>query len=209
MENIPVIDLQAFRDGGLQAIHQEALVEACEDHGFFLLTNHGCDTQIAQVFAAAAEFFALPRDQKTAVYRDAENPLGYYDRELTKQRRDQKEVFDFKAGGHISRNPLRHTRWPDHPENFRPALTDFFTAFTDLSEATMRMVLAGLGLPERAVATTMDQGFGAAHTSAARLNFYPAKDPVPAQERRIRYSIRGYGASSPYRPRCHYPSAAR
>ena len=26
-------------------------------------------------------------------------------------------------------------------------------------------------------------GFGAAHTSAARLNFYPAKDPVPAQER--------------------------
>ena len=54
MENIPVIDLQAFRDGGLQAIHQEALVEACEDHGLFLLTNHGCDTQIAQVFAAAA-----------------------------------------------------------------------------------------------------------------------------------------------------------
>ena len=50
MENIPVIDLQAFRDGGLQAIHQEALVEACEDHGFFLLTNHGCDAQIAAVF---------------------------------------------------------------------------------------------------------------------------------------------------------------
>ena len=35
----------------------------------------------------------------------------------------------------------------------------------------MRMVLAGLGLPESAVEATMDQGFGAAHTSAARLNF--------------------------------------
>ena len=116
MQNIPVIDLQAFREGGLPAIDQDALVEACEDHGFFLLTNHGCDAQISRVFEAAAEFFAMPREQKTAVYRDAENPLGYYDRELTKQRRDQKEVFDFKAGGHISRNPIRHTRWPDQPE---------------------------------------------------------------------------------------------
>ncbi|MBV26964.1 MAG: hypothetical protein CMQ13_02745 [Gammaproteobacteria bacterium] len=183
MQNIPVIDFQAFSHGGLAAIDQAALVEACEDHGFFLLTNHGCDRQIAQVFAAAAEFFALPRERKTAVYRDAENPLGYYDRELTKQRRDQKEVFDFKAGGHISKNPLRHARWPAQPEAFRPALTGFFAAFTDLSEATMRMVLAGLGLPAEAVESTMAKGFGVAHTSAARLNFYPAKDPVPADER--------------------------
>lgn len=183
MQSIPVVDLQAFKQGGLAAIDQAALVEACEDHGFFLLANHGCDAEIAQVFAAAAKFFALPRAAKTAVYRDAENPLGYYDRELTKQRRDQKEVFDFKAGGHISRNPRRHTRWPAEPTNFRGALTDFFTGFTELSEITMRMVLLGLGLPEDAVETTMGQGFGPAHTSAARLNFYPAQDPVPAQER--------------------------
>ena len=120
MQNIPVVDLQAFRESGLAAIDQLALVEACEDHGFFLLVNHGCDTQVQNVFAAAADFFAMPREQKVAVYRDAENPLGYYDRELTKQRRDQKEVFDFKAGGHISRNPLRHTRWPERPNHFRP-----------------------------------------------------------------------------------------
>lgn len=183
MQNIPVVDLQAFREGGLAAIDQLALVEACEDHGFFLLINHGCDTQVQNVFAAAADFFAMPREQKVAVYRDAENPLGYYDRELTKQRRDQKEVFDFKAGGHISRNPLRHTRWPDRPYHFRPALTEFFTVFTELSETTMCMVLGGLGLPFEAVENTMARGFGPAHTSAARLNFYPAQDPVPAAER--------------------------
>ena len=54
MQNIPVIDLQAFREGGLPAIDQDALVEACEDHGFFLLTNHGCDAQFSGVFEAAA-----------------------------------------------------------------------------------------------------------------------------------------------------------
>ena len=99
MENIPVIDLQSFRDGGLHAIDREALVEACEDHGFFLLTNHGCDAQISAVFEAAADFFALPREQKTAVYRDAENPLGYYDRELTKQRGIRKKYSTSKPVG--------------------------------------------------------------------------------------------------------------
>lgn len=183
MQSIPVIDYQAFQTGGLAAIDQAALVAACEDHGFFLLSNHGCDEEVATVFSAAQDFFALPREQKVAVYRDAENPLGYYDRELTKQRRDQKEVFDFKAGGHISRNPLRHSRWPQGPEHFRPALTEFFNAFTELSEGTMRMVLLALGLPSKGVEDTMDQGFGPSHTSAARLNYYPAKDPVPVQER--------------------------
>ena len=80
MQSIPVIDFKAFKAGGLAAIDQEALVEACEDHGFFLLSNHGCETQVNDVFAAAEEFFAMPREQKVAVYRDAENPLGYYDR---------------------------------------------------------------------------------------------------------------------------------
>ena len=182
MQSIPVIDFKAFEAGGLAAIDQAALVEACEDHGFFLLSNHGCEKQVEESLPAE-EFFALPREQKIAVNRDAENPLGYYDRELTKQRRDQKEVFDFKAGGHISKNPLRHTRWPAQPAAFRPALTEFFSAFTDLSEATMRMVLAALGLPEEAVGSTMEKGFGVAHTSAARLNHYPAHDPVPLSER--------------------------
>ena len=79
----------------------------------------------AKCIRGGSRLFCHAREQKAAVYRDAENPLGYYDRELTKQRRDQKEVFDFKAGGHISRNPLRHTRWPDRPYHFRPALTEF------------------------------------------------------------------------------------
>ena len=186
MQNIPVIDLQAFREVGpaafdMAAIDKGALVEACEDHGFFLLVNHRCDAQVHDVFAAAADFFAMPRAKNCRVPRCG-NPL-LYDRELTKQRRDQKEVFDFKAGGHISRNPQRHTRWPKQPDHFRPALTEFFTAFTGLAETTMRLVLSGLGLPADAVDSTMERGFGPAHSSAARLNFYPPQDPVPADER--------------------------
>ena len=34
MQNIPVVDLQAFRESGLAAIDQLALVEACEVTAF-------------------------------------------------------------------------------------------------------------------------------------------------------------------------------
>jgi isopenicillin N synthase-like dioxygenase len=183
MENIPTIDFAEYQRGGFDAIDQPALVEACEDHGFFLLTNHGLENVVTNTFAASSEFFAMPREMKTAVYRDESNPLGYYDRELTKQKRDQKEVFDFKAGGHISKNPERHTRWPDQPQSFRPALTDFFQSFAQLSAATMSMVLAALGMSEAEVLQTMEKGFGDLHTSAARLNYYPSADPVPDAER--------------------------
>ena len=183
MENIPTIDFAAYQKGGFAAIDQQALVEACEDHGFFILTNHGLEDVVTSTFAASNDFFALPRENKTAVYRDESNPLGYYDRELTKQKRDQKEVFDFKAGGHISKNPERHTRWPAQPDGFRPALTDFFQSFTQLSEATMSMVLSALGMSDAEVAETMNKGFGELHSSAARLNYYPSADPVPDAER--------------------------
>ncbi|NCF31957.1 MAG: hypothetical protein GWP50_00130 [Proteobacteria bacterium] len=181
--HVPTVNLADFLASGLSGIDQQALARACEDHGFFLLEGHGKEALVAQVFAQAQGFFAQPKAMKHSVYRNEENPLGYYDRELTKQRRDLKEVFDFKTGGHISKNPLRHSRWPEKPAQLRPTLTEFFSAFTGMSEQVMTMMLMALGLPESDARNTVEGNFGASHTSAARLNYYPAEDPVSAQER--------------------------
>ncbi len=181
---VPTINLSDFLAGGLSAIDQRALAHACEDHGFFLLEGHGQAQLVNDVFAQAKAFFAQPREMKYSVYRNEENPLGYYDRELTKQRRDLKEVFDFKTGGHISKNPARHSRWPAQPAQLRPTLAAFFSTFTNMSEQVMAMVLMALGLPEKDALNTLANSFGLSHTSAARLNFYPAEDPVAAQERK-------------------------
>ena len=152
MRNIPTFDLGRYLSGSMNASEQHtALAEvakACEDHGFFLLSGHGCDALIDAVFDQAALFFAQSKDAKQAVYRDAQNPLGYYDRELTRQKRDQKEVFDFKAGGHQSSNPARQTRWPQDLPQFESTLSDFFRRFTTLSEQTMAMIFTALGIPE-------------------------------------------------------------
>ena len=180
---IPTLDLADYCRSGLTVSDRQALLDACQDHGFFLLVNHGRDAEVAGVFQAARAFFSLPREKKLKVGRSEINPLGYYDRELTKRRRDQKEVFDFKTGGHISRDPAKHTRWPDEPASFKPALAAFFEGFTTLSEVTMCMVLEALGFEHPEAQQVIDHAFGASHTSAARLNHYPPGDPVPADQR--------------------------
>ena len=46
-EQIPSINLADFLAGGVSAIDQRALAQACEDHGFFLLVGHGRDELVA------------------------------------------------------------------------------------------------------------------------------------------------------------------
>ena len=186
MSSIPNVNLGRFlraEMGAEERTEMLTLAAACEDHGFFLLHGHGCDDLIDAMFEQSHAFFALPRARKLSVARDAVNPLGYYDRELTKQKRDRKEVFDFKAGGHQSSRADRQSRWPAQAPAFQSVLTEFFQRFTRLAEDTMTMVFTALGMPEEEIQRTMAQGFGDRHTSAARLNFYPADDPVPADER--------------------------
>ena len=90
MSAIPTIDMRN--------IDAKALLEidmACRDHGFFKLIGHGLNDLIDQMWEQTSIFFASPRELKVSVMRTEENAFGYYDRELTKQMRDQKETFDF------------------------------------------------------------------------------------------------------------------
>lgn len=183
MAEIPVISVARHRAGEMTAAQYRTLASACEDHGFFLMVDHGANALVERTFSHSADFFGAPKEEKLKIFRDELNPLGYFDRELTKQKRDLKEVFDFKAGGYISSNPAKQTRWPEQRSEFRKTLTEFFETFTALSEETMRMVLSALGMPERAIEETMASGFGEQHSSAARLNFYPPDDPVPETDR--------------------------
>ena len=154
MKEIPTISLAAYRAGTLSADEMQQLARACEDHGFFLLADHGADQLVAEVFQTSQGFFAQPKSEKHKIFRDEINPLGYFDRELTKQKRDLKEVFDFKAGGYISSDPAKQTRWPQHSDQFRKTLTEFFQSFTALADETMRMVFTALGMPAEVIAET-------------------------------------------------------
>ena len=183
MSHVPTISLARYRTGQLTDDEWAALDQACCDHGFFMLTDHGAQSAIDAMWRASRGFFAAPRDVRLAVLRDEVNPLGYYDRELTKQKRDLKEVFDFKCGGHQSRDPNRRTRWPAEPEDFRAALDEYFAELTGLARETACLVFEAMGLaPDEARQLEADS-FGERHTSSARLNHYPSTDPLPPAER--------------------------
>ena len=104
--SVPVIDMAAYSNASAAAepppaalVNEVAL--ACEQWGFFQVVNHGLDAGLrSRAEEQQRAFFALPRDVKQGLRRTADNSRGWYDDELTKQRRDWKEGLDFGSTPH-------------------------------------------------------------------------------------------------------------
>jgi isopenicillin N synthase-like dioxygenase len=172
MDLVPTIDISRP-----DATRLAALDAACSDHGFFLLEGHGLDAVIEETWAETRRFFAAPAPVKDSVRRTADQALGYYDRELTKRRRDRKEVFDFmQPDGAIGE---KRNRWPSDLDGFRSVQTAFFDAFSDLAVRTLDLVYTALGASDQSAALLR----GSPLTSTVRLNHYPVGDPLPEAER--------------------------
>lgn len=178
MDLVPVVDISDPSGTSLADVDR-----ACRCHGFFLLRGHGLDEVIAATFEAARRFFDAPRAVKESVRRDARIPLGYNDRELTKRRRDHKEVFDLVdptqgRAAHYNRWP-DEDRWSDEIGGFRAAIETHYDAVAELAARTTELVFAALGLPSATAAAHP----GDRTTSNMRLNRYTLGDPVPEHER--------------------------
>ncbi|MFM8417486.1 MAG: 2OG-Fe(II) oxygenase family protein, partial [Actinomycetota bacterium] len=98
-------------------------------------------------------------------------------RELTKRKRDHKEVFDFVDPTFAPVDA--RNRWPNDLPGFRATMTDLYDSLSALTDRTLEIVLDALGLTgeSRDVITCSRRG------SMLRLNHYPVGDPVPEQER--------------------------
>jgi isopenicillin N synthase-like dioxygenase len=173
MDIVPTIDVRNPAPADLQAMDA-----ACRDHGFFLLQGHGLDRLIERTWEETYRFFAAPSSVKEGIRRSGDQPLGWYDRELTKRHRDCKEVFDYMdPGGGIGE---MRNRWPAELPGFRETQNEFFEAFCDLAERTLHLVHSALSSPQAVVETHS----GSALTSTVRLNYYPLEDPVPTDQRK-------------------------
>ncbi|KAI4337878.1 hypothetical protein L6164_016245 [Bauhinia variegata] len=76
----PVVDLKGFLRGDDDATeHAAKLVrEACVVHGFFLVINHGVDSQlIDEAYHQMDSFFKLPVHEKSRVRKTSESMWGY------------------------------------------------------------------------------------------------------------------------------------
>ena len=178
MGDIPSIDLSPFIEGAPESPETvAAIAAACRDWGFFQVTGHGIATnEIEALWQAVRGFFALPLADKRRLLRSKDNPLGYFDRELTKNARDLKEIIDF---GPDLRNgeavgPDGENRWPDEDAlpGFRATMTGWQDRCAVLSQCIMQAFCLGLGEP----ADRLDRYFAGRHTTFLRLNHYPVED---------------------------------
>ena len=190
-KQFPAIDISALHDAkaaaGVQAVARE-IADACRDSGVFQIVNHGIpDALIDGVWRETHGFFRLPREVKQSIARTNENSRGYYDRELTKNARDLKEVFDF-GNVPFPDLPDNHPRnrsvvgdqnqWPSRQPLFEQTLKEYFKACEQLGLKLLGAFCIGLDLfPD-----LLHRHFTGDHTSFVRLNYYPLEDPLGPED---------------------------
>lgn len=149
---------------------QRRLAEACRDWGFFELTGHGLDdAHRRRTLALLRDFFALPATDKRRVERTAANPWGFFDRELTKNTPDWKQIFDV---GEAERDgPLAgcEPQWPERPQGFRAGLEHHREHAERIAAVLLRAIAHSLG----ADGADLASAFAPRHSSFLRLNYYP------------------------------------
>jgi isopenicillin N synthase-like dioxygenase len=166
-DHIPVIDVSRLDTDGaaLYRVH-----EACRDWGFFQIVGHGVANDLIEAtHASMRAFFALPLAEKRAIERTATNSWGFYDRELTKNTRDWKEVFD--VGPDETDGPLAgmQAQWPMALPEFRGVVESFIAACEAVSFRMLDAIARCLDVaPER-----LRTAFAPRHSSFLRLNYYP------------------------------------
>lgn len=162
INSVPVIDIRKLDDPHTLA----ELDSACREWGFFQVINHGIPREVTgRMFNQAHEFFTQPIEIKREISRTHDNPWGFFDRELTRNARDVKQVFDFGPGDGKDVQP----QWPQGMPEFRNAAHTYYRHCERLAYRILAAVSSNLGMSPG----FLSRGFTSDHTSFLRLNYYP------------------------------------
>ncbi|NKB33988.1 MAG: hypothetical protein GKR91_12905 [Pseudomonadales bacterium] len=176
--NIPVLDVSPGFD---DETFIEELAAACEEWGFFQITGHGIDTILRERFFTGIEdFFALPKQSKLALTRTEKNFWGYYDKELTRNKVDAKEIYDID--GNVDNLSSEHQEFPvpwthELPE-LKPTVLDWLQQVEQLSLNLLGSICIALGESS----ATLNPFFLKNHTSFLRFNYYPSVKERSAEQ---------------------------
>lgn len=165
-DEIPVIDFAPFLHGDDAA--RLAVVgrigAACRDIGFFYVVNHGVpEALVAQVYAQAKRFFALPEEEKAKIAIEKSSchrgwfRLGAENLDPERQTLDG----DLKEGIKIGRDlspahpkvlagtPLHGpNQWPALP-GWREVMQEYYDRLVGLGKELLHALALALGLEER------------------------------------------------------------
>jgi isopenicillin N synthase-like dioxygenase len=203
-ETIPVINLAPFLHGSPaeRTATAQVIGEACRNVGFFYISHHDVpETLIAETFAQAKRFFALPPAQKSeiAIEKSACHrgwfTIGGENLDPSKQ-----AAGDLKEGIKIGRDLAPHhplvaagtplhgpNQWPENLPGWRETMSSYYDALTALGTQILHAFAIALDLPE----TFFDEHLTTPMTTLGPLHY-------PPQSGRITEAQIGAGAHTDY-----------
>ncbi|KAF1336419.1 2og-fe alamin adenosyltransferase, partial [Globisporangium splendens] len=180
---VPVIDIHAFLDENATQEARDAVAEqvghACREIGFLVVTNHGvAEVTIKDAFQAAKEYFDQSTEEKKKVPMSPEYPYGYECGEILSKSREEgvasladlKETFQICIGA-LGKTPVLTPLWPEGPESFKPAMTEYYRSLEKLASTMMQIFACALKLPPTWFDNKIDN-----HMSSLRILNYPHQD---------------------------------
>lgn len=176
------IDISGLVAGDAAALARVAsdLRAPCETLGLFHVVGHEISAaELSQFKATMHDFFALPSEEKKTIRRTRDNAWGYYDNELTKNRPDWKQVFDYGREPETGEIAPEHSdgvnQWPSSRPELKRILMRHHASCERVARALLRAIAVSLDLePDR-----FDRYF-AGDSGFVRLNRYPHCDePAP------------------------------
>jgi isopenicillin N synthase-like dioxygenase len=207
---VPIIDISDFnsRDPKVRATVVDAVREACERVGFFVITGHGvAEDTIARTFKLTRAFFTRPTDDKQRIKRPGPgisrgyNSLASQALGRTMGTAAPPDLMESLGFGplEISDGPywregygpihFHPNLWPDDMPGFREAVSEYWRAMEDVSAQLMRIFALALDLDENYFVSRSDR-----HVTNMRINYYPVQLDAP-QENQLRAGAHSdYGA---------------
>jgi isopenicillin N synthase-like dioxygenase len=198
-EMVPIIDIAGLDSPALaqRRAVAEQIGRACEDIGFFYISNHGVpQATIDAALNAAEAFFALPVEEKNAVHiRNSRNHRGYVpvNEELLDPAagHEPREAIDFGVE-YAEDHPLAKAgpqfygpnQWPRRPAGLRAAIEEYLAAMLALSNRLARGFALALDMPEDFFTSRMTHPL-----ALMRLLRYPAAE---SERDRAAYGINAH-----------------
>jgi len=184
----PILDLKTAKGAASQ------IDEACREVGFFAITGHGVPQGVIDAaWSVSTRFFDRPLQEKLSVRGRVDYPYGYtqMSSESLAASGGEEAATDLNESFSLSPPPrpevadlggfvLDHRVWPNRPEEFEEAWTEYYHHMERLAARLMRLCAAALGISESFFDDKIDR-----HLSALRALNYPAQatPPPPGQIR--------------------------
>lgn len=158
MNSLPIIDYSGYLHGGsedrarvIREIH-----DACTEIGFFYLTGHGIPQElIDDIFAASAEFFAIPAGEKEDV-RLTESFRGHKPLEMSAGFDGERKPGGaelFTVGTDVPEGDPLHGQlgyaanpWPKAMPSLQPRVMKYFDAVSEVCSKLMSALAEGLDI---------------------------------------------------------------